>query len=632
MSSIFGIFQRMDTPMGDLSKTLLWNRAYGRLQKELYTGNGICLGCCSDRLSVYSEQNSLIIKKPASVAAIDAVLYNHPELAANHNLSASLSDEQLLYQAISLQGMDALSDVNGDFSGALYSDTDHSLILFRDHMGVRPLYYYADEHLLAFSTDIRGLLAIDGVETTLNEDWIYRTCAGYYLDGVTATEFAHIFCIAPGSYTKFSFLQDRISAATHSYWKLGKRKIRLSSFDEYKNALRELVADSVRRRLSVIPGTVGAELSGGLDSGVIDILIHRAGRDCIYYSWSVDPQEVPYAKDDERLVIADICKQEGISCNFGHLRDNRWSGSNLHQSMLSINKTLDEAAPPAFRYALPPYINALTLCDTSEFIERHGARVVFTGHGGDEGVSHRCNVYELLYHHEYYHFLRHLWSTTHGKKYRIVKTLKACYKTAFNDRQYFKKPLHMPFAAPEFLNQKFADSFQESEMPSLHFAYAPIEYIKEGGSRNRLDNVAILGAYNGVRYLIPYLDYRVIDFAVSIPRHLYLHGAQNRYLFREAFRDIMPSSLYTLKLKEDTSRKNYPKDPDWYVEYQKVKDYVYHSLDQKQWAPYLDFSAIDAWMQQGKPTDEERSQDISKLTCLFYCALASNLVNNAKNL
>ena len=78
--------------------------------------------------------------------------------------------------------------------------------------------------------------------------------------------------------------------------------------------------------------------------------------------------------------------------------------------------------------ALPPYINALTISETSEFINKSGAKVVFTGHGGDEGISHRCNVYEMFYYTEYYHFFRYMWSLSHGQKGRIFKTLKSSYE------------------------------------------------------------------------------------------------------------------------------------------------------------------------------------------------------------
>lgn len=635
MSGIFGAFLNKDNQNKgnqtvNITKTLLWNRAYGRDYEDTYTDNYISMGCCYDVLSIYATKDSSVVKSDSFIAVIDALIYNHPEIASKCEVTHPLSDEKLLFEYINRFGMDSLKDVNGDFSGAIYNCQSNTLSLFRDHMGIRPLFYYADQHLVAFSTDIRGLLALDGVDASINEDWIYKTCAGSYLDGVVDTEYKNIFCVPPSSYVTFSFSKNKPGISQHTYWHLGNSKIRLSSFDEYKNMLKDLVMDSVKRRLDVIPGLVGAELSGGLDSGVIDILINRFGRDCIYFSWSVNPEEVPYAPNDERLVITDICKQENITCQFSKMRNERGADSNLSMTMSSLGLMLDANEPLAFRHALPPYINALTLCDASEYVERNGAKVVFTGHGGDEGISHRCNPYELFYHHEYYHFLRYIWSTTHGQKRRIPRTLKACFKTVRNSRMYYSKPFHMPFGAPELLNPEFVKKFNEKDMPLLHFAYAPIQYIQEGGSRNRLDNVALLGAYNGVRYLIPYLDYRVIDFAVSIPRHLYLHGNQNRYLFRETFKDIMPQSLYSLKYKEDNSRQNYVENPNWFDEFVKVKNAVNQKLDRNYWGQYLDFNVIDTWMRQGKPADEDRQQDSNKLSCLFYCAMASNLAEKAK--
>ena len=635
MSGIFGIIKNKYfevSKIENVKKMHQWNRAYGRSKEELFQTNYACLGCCLETLSSTTISGSPIIKNEPSYAAIDALLYNRDELEKKCPNAENLSDEELLFSYTNTLSMDSLSEVNGDFSGALYNSEKHQLTLFRDHMGIRPLYYYADNDQVAFSTDLRGLLALETIDSSINEDWIYRTLAGYYLDGVIPTEYKHIFCIPPASYVIFSFSGDKLHIDSHTYWRLGQKKLRLSSFDAYKHKLNELVTDSIRRRLNAVSAPVGAELSGGLDSGVIDILIHRLGKECNYFSWSVDPKEVPYAKDDERLVIKDICDQENISCNFSHMQANYGLDSNIAQEMNSLGFSLNPEEPPALRYAFPPYINALTLCTTCEHMKQNNVKVIFSGHGGDEGISHRCNPYELFYHHEYYHFFQHMWSTTRGQKRRPIKTLKACKRQLVDIRQRLTGVFHMPFGAPELLNKNFANRFSEKDMPSLHFAYSPNDYIMEGGSRNRLDNVALIGAYNGIRYLIPYLDYRVIDFAVSIPRHLYLHGSENRYLFREAFKDIMPESLYTLQHKEDNSHKNYPDNPDWYLEFAKRKSEVYQKLDRTFWQKYLDFDFIDTWMKKGKPSDNERRHDNNILMCLFYCAMAQNAIDKAKDI
>lgn len=633
MSGIFGYAQSIGEENNgnmEINPMLLWNRAYGRDGEEIYEGWNFGIGCCYEKLSDTAKRSNPVLKRNGKYAVIDALLYNREELLKKCGSREELSDEELLFSYIEGFGPDALSDVNGDFSGAIYDEQEKKLVLFRDHIGVRPLFYYVDEKRVAFSTDIRGIIALRQLDASVDEEWIYKTVAGYIAIGTEVTEFAHIFCVKPAGYITLSLAENEVKIEKNTYWTLGSKKIKLSSEAEYRNRLRELITDSVKRRLDAVSGTVGAELSGGLDSGVIDILIHRLGRECVYFSWSVDPKELPYAEGDERLVIADICKQEHITCNYGGRYMNLGADSSLGLSMQQTGVSVNQEEQPVFRYALPPYINAMTICETSEFINRNGARVVFTGHGGDEGVSHRCNAYEMFYHREYYHFLRHMWSTTHGQRFRVIKTLKNCRKNFRLAKEKFNQPFKNPFAAPQLLAADFTARFDEKNMPVSHFAYDPKEYIREGGSRNRLDNIALLGAYSGARYLVPYLDYRVADFAVSIPRHLYLKGNKNRYLFREAFKDLMPESLYTLRIKADNSRKNIEPDPDWYEKFARKKEEVVAKLDREYWKKYLNFEEIDAWLHRGKPSEEERFQEDCIMSCLFACATVQNLIEKSR--
>ncbi|HKL79723.1 MAG TPA: asparagine synthase C-terminal domain-containing protein, partial [Mobilitalea sp.] len=426
-----------------------------------------------------------------------------------------------------------------------------------------------------------------------------------------------------------SYMDNKLVTQSHKYWELGSKKIRFSSETAYKDKLRELITDAVKIRMDVISNQIGAELSGGLDSGIIDILINRLGRKGIYFSWSANPDELPLAENDERLIIADICKQENISCLFKKMNSDLSNDSNMARNLQDLGICLTKEHP-AFRFVLPPYINTLPICEASQAIQREGAKVVFTGHGGDEGVSHRCNPYELFYHREYYHFFRYIWSTTHGQKNRIRKTLKKSCRVLWETRRKLKRPFVNPFHAPDLLNTDFSNIFSKEKMSALHFGYDPKSYIKEGGSRNRLDNVALLGSYSGVRYLTPYLDYRVIDFAVSIPRHLYLKGNKNRYIFREAFKDLMPKSLYNLRTKEENSDKNKKSNPNWFEEYKQKKVEVISILDRDYWKKYLDFDVINKWMEEEKPSDEKRVESENKMYCLFLCAMAENLVKKSR--
>jgi len=633
MSGIFGFVTynniQNDNPI-DISLMMLWNRVFGKDNEACYKHSGISMGCCIEYLFNKHIQQNPVLDYLGNHAVIDAILYNRTELIEKCDAEGDISDAELLFRYVIKFGPDSLKDVNGDFSGAIINDKSKSLILFRDHMGIRPLFYYEDGGFVAFSTDIRGLISLPQVDASISEDWIYKTISGYIADTIDNTPYENIFCVTPASYLVFSYENGRLKKVKNRYWKLRQKKVKLSDEKNYQNTLRELINDALIRRLDTISGPVGAELSGGMDSGVIDILINRAGREGIFYSWSFDPKELELTKDDERRVIEDICKQEKIVCNYSHKSSDYGPEVEKRMGQIGIGEFTDDSYD--FRYAFPSWTNTYSLIIGAQFVAKRGASVMFTGHGGDEGVSHRCSPYEMYHYHEYYRYFRYIWAATSGHKHRIRTSIFTSIKHIKGKKKERKKPYISGNASPELLNQTFKTGKTVEDAISLHFDHDPIEYIEMGGARNRLDNIALYGALSGVRYMVPYLDYRVIDFAVSIPRYLYLRGKYKRYIFREAFKDIMPESLYKSEMKEDTSFRNIETDPDWYDSYAKRKAEIINKLKREYWKKYLNFDIIDKLAKAGKPTDEEYEVEARQLTCLLNCALAQNLVEKARNI
>lgn len=607
MSGIYGFWTpqcNIEQYKESINKLALWNKAYGNRAEESFCGEDMNLGCCYEKLSDTAKNSTPVLKKNEKYAVIDALLYNREELMEKANLTEELSDEELLFAYMEQFGMEGLKDINGDFCGAIYDRKDGELTLFRDHMGVRPLFYYADERCVAFSTDLRGLVAVEQMDVSVNEKWLWDDIVGTAFMGTENTEFAHIFCVRPASYMTFTRRKDSITSHKVSYWRLGSKKIRLSSEQAYIDRLRELITDSVRRRLAAVSEPVGAELSGGLDSGIIDILINRLGREAIYFSWSASPEAVPFAENDERLVIEDICRQEHITCHYGDICLNFDEESTITKKMRQIGLRQDMQEDYLRRYVLPPYINTLAIGEASHFISKRGAGVVFTGHGGDEGVSHRCNPYELFYHREYLRYLEYMWTSTKGEKHRIYDTFLRCRQNLTKSVKRLRTPFVSDYGAKDLLKADFYEKYSKEKLPALTFSYDATAYIEAGGSRNRLDVVALLGAYSGVRYLIPYLDYRVIDYAVSIPRHMYLKNKKNRYIFREAFKDMIPESLYNLTGKEENSWNNLESTSEEETDYAEKKKKLVEMLDREYWDKYLDWARIESWMKAEK-TEEK---------------------------
>ena len=619
MSGIFGFSFRRE-PAAELQLTLeglsYWNQLYGSAAADSTLIGPSGIGCHVEHFSDRFPYTGPIHQEQGTYAVVDALLYNREELLSLLNLpsSALISDEALLLQLIRQKGFDSLSAVNGDFAGAIYDPATGSWKLFRDHLGVRPLYVYHDDRIFAFSTDIRGIASIPGADLRPNELQLFTSFMNCNPLTMQQTDFASIRCALPGAWTTITRDAGGFALEERPYWKLRSRKLRLSSVEEYEHRLRQLVADAVKRRLDAVPGLIGAELSGGLDSSVIDILINRAGRKAVYYSWSHDPEDLPMDRElDERSVIRDICEQEDIQCRYLRFSDGR--------------STTD-----TYERVIPPFVNTFELSYGSRWMHEQGARAVFTGHGGDEGVSHRGGRYELLCNGELLPYLRLHYRDLEGISLRPLKAVYAACLGGVRDHRRHrstirKEELVSPVLCSSF-TARMASPFREEP---FHFFTKPYRYVLQGGTRDRLENAAFQGASAGVRYLFPFVDHRVMDFAVSIPRHLYVSDKETRVIYRNAFADLMPESLRRVSYKAMVSLRHIGSrnmDHDAYVI---NREYIVNKLDPEYWRGILDLEAIARREQPQDPASDEARAFRSDTHMLYRCILIQNTAKLAKD-
>lgn len=619
MSGIFGLTLKtddaalLDEALGGLE---YWNRIYGDHARDRSLMGQTGLGCHVEHFSEQFPGGAPVLHLDGLDAVVDALLYNREELEAALDLApgSGLSDEELLLMLVREKGWNALKMVNGDFAGAVFDRKSGCWTLFRDHLGVRPLYYYMDDSAFVFSTDIRGIASVPGIMLRPNEKRLFASLHFCNTLSLQETDYANVRCIRPGAITEVTETEDGFTLREKPYWQLRSRRVRLPDREAYAARMRELVEDAVRRRLEAVPGLVGAELSGGLDSSVIDILINRSGRKGCYYSWSADPKIIPLAPDgDERDVIRDICRQEGIECRYLYARDGK-------------------ASFGMYDRVVPSFLNTLELSSGSRWMHEQGARVIFTGHGGDEGVSHRGSRFELLCSGELSAYLRMYYADLQG---RSLRGIKAVY-SAFREAVHRAKTFHEPLQETDMHSKILCDAFKKRMLKDfrnepLYFSVSPHRFVMQGGTRNRLDNVAYQGASAGVRYLIPFVDHRVMDFAVSIPRSLYLTEKGNRMIYREAFRDLMPESLLKVDYKEFLSLKHHRRTVKSEQQQNNEKDFFLSRLDREYWKGILDLDAIALRLHPEDPeSDEARSYRMETYE-LYRCILIQNTAIRAKD-
>jgi asparagine synthase (glutamine-hydrolysing) len=225
------------------------------------------------------------------VVAGDVRLTERDDLARQLNLGADaarMSDSAIAAMAIEAWHEEAFDRIYGDFAIAAWDKRERRLLLARDHLGHKPLFFYRADDFFAFATMPAGLHALPDVPRGPDVDSIKRFLAQDYL-AHGKTHYEGIARVMPGHYaivTSRSFRETR-------YWKPDSTPLRLATSEDYANALAEHFERAVAAALRGGETKVGAHLSSGLDSTAVATTAARllAPRGGTVIAYTASPRE-----------------------------------------------------------------------------------------------------------------------------------------------------------------------------------------------------------------------------------------------------------------------------------------------------------------------------------------------------
>lgn len=194
-------------------------------------------------------------------------IYNMEELKAELLLEGAdfktASDTEVILEGYILHGKDYIKKLNGIFAIALWDSVKGELNLFRDRLGVKPLFYTLAENTLVFSSEIKGLFAFPGIEPVLDRNGLCEIFALGPAKSYGKGVFKDIFEVLPGEYITFG----KNFCAKNFYWKLESQP-HTDSTKETIEKTAWLIEDSVKKQmLSDVP--ISTFLSGGVDSSLV---------------------------------------------------------------------------------------------------------------------------------------------------------------------------------------------------------------------------------------------------------------------------------------------------------------------------------------------------------------------------
>ncbi len=556
MCGIAGIINFNDTPVSTevLEKMNLAQIHRGPDQDGFLVTPRV--GFAHRRLSIIDLRNGRqpIANEDGSIHIIfNGEIYNSPELRAELKLKghvfATETDTEVMVHLYEECGRDMVKQLNGMFAVAIYDAARNKLLLARDRMGQKPLLYFRNENSFVFASEFGALKQHPDMPKNLNLQGIYDYFSLQYIPAPN-TVFRDVFKLPPGHTMEIDINTGRI--CVDQYWMLNFADKTVLDFPAACDRLRELMFDSVRKRLMAdVP--YGAFLSGGIDSTIIAGIMSEVS-DQPVKTFTIGFNERLYdERNYARIAVEHI---------------NRLGGKPLIQHERIVSPGDFDMLVKLVRHYGEPYSDAsmLPTCMLSRFT-RESVAVSMSGDGADElfagynryllmRVMRNIDILPLSLRRSLARFTSRLLPsmlderTLTGKLHRMLRIAASSpenrYLTIINR---FDEDLKRNMCGDLFKGYELAATQEFLEaMLSAATATDSIDKVMEldiktylnGDILNKID---IASMANSLEVRSPFMDYRVVEFAASLPLDYKQHFGHRKHIMHEAFQRFLPHEL-----------------------------------------------------------------------------------------
>jgi asparagine synthase (glutamine-hydrolysing) len=294
-------------------------------------------------------------------------LYNYKELRdelAGHGVRfTTKSDTEVVLEAWRAWGPESLRRFRGMFAFALADTATGELVLARDPLGIKPLYYLPRGGGALFASELKALLAAVGTELRIEPGALLASMLYYWVPEQSCA-IRGVRKLPAGSWARFRPDGTHEMAA---YWRV--QDVALAAAAGPAAELRSVVEDSVAAHL-VADVPVSSFLSGGLDSSIITVLAHQAANE-------VDAYTITFRPEDQKLEAMpdDAVYARKVAARFGVKLHEIEISPDIASLLPRMVDILDEPIGD------PAAINTLLMCEAAR---ARGVKVILSGMGADE--------------------------------------------------------------------------------------------------------------------------------------------------------------------------------------------------------------------------------------------------------
>ncbi len=438
-----------------------------------------------------------------------------PELAKAGFRFETTSDTEVILYAFIHYGAEFVSKLNGIFAFAIWDEMEKTLYLYRDRVGVKPLFYLQKDKMLAFASEPKALFCHPDIKPELTLDGLREILAIGPARTMGNGIFKDIHEVLPGHYMKLSpqGFSDNI------YWDLTSQE----HTDDYKTTVEKtsyLVRDAITRQMiSDVP--VCTFLSGGIDSSIVTAIackyMENHGETLNTFSFDFKENDIYFQSNSfqpERDITYINIMREHYSTNHNYLECDE---NNLFHSLFLAVDAKD----------LPGMADVdASLLYFCALVAKHN-KVALTGECADEIFG----GYPWFYREELMNRDGFPWSSDISARTLFLQEdlVKSLDLPNYSYDHYQTSLGNAPLLAGE----------NEEQKRRRGIAYLNIKWFMQ----TLLDRMDRTSMYSGLEARVPFADHRIIEYVFNVPWDMKYQNGVEKTLLRDACSDLLPPEL-----------------------------------------------------------------------------------------
>ena len=445
------------------------------------------------------------------VLVFNGTIYNYKALRVELSKQGyeffSQSDTEVILKAYHFWGEDCVLHLDGMFAFCIWDKKQQHLFVARDRMGIKPLYFNLTDQAFSFASNAQSLVAI-GADTSINSVALQQQLSLHAVVPAPNTVLAGVNKIKPATTL---IIKSNGDIKETTYWQPKAQRPDIALTDsEYIEKTHDLLTQAVLKRMDAADVPIGVLLSGGLDSSLLVALLKEAGHEDIR-TFSIGFEDI----DDEagsEFEYSDQIVDRFDTHHEKYVVSNSQVLPRLGEAIANMNEPMVGQDSVAF-YLL------------AEQVSKH-IKVVLSGQGADEAFAG-------------YFWYPRMQAETGSEVERFSKH--------YVDRPYeeylqtVNEKYHSGNHTQTWLNKEFAKANADEFMDKVF--RTDITRLVVDDPVKRVDNMTMAW---GLEARVPFMDYRLVEHALSIPPSLKM-SEEGKHPLKQISRGLLPDSVIDRK-------------------------------------------------------------------------------------